>query len=222
MEDLRFVIAKNLVFLRKTYGYTQAELAKKLDYTDKSVSKWETGECVPSIEVLKKLADFYKVTLDQLTSEAPLEINKKVAEERVHHSKFAISLLAILTIWLIATCGYSLSILGNIYSEAWLVFIYAIPCSFIVAIVFNTIWGKKRLNYIFVSFLIWTLILSFYLSFVVFMNKPEYWPIFFIGIPSQVIVIIWSGIKGTYHLPKNIKISKLNLFIYFLYILNNN
>jgi len=208
MEELKFVIAKNLVFLRKTYGYTQAEVAKKLDYTDKSVSKWETGECVPPIEILKKLADFYEITLDQLVSSNPLCITKEPTQERVHHSKLAISLLAIITIWLIATCGFSFGYLSNIYSDSWLIFIYAVPASFICAIVFNTIWGNKRRNYVFISFLIWTLLAAFYLTFVVIFDKPQYWPIFFIGIPSQVIIIIWSGIKGEYHIRRKEKKDK--------------
>jgi transcriptional regulator with XRE-family HTH domain len=208
MDELRFVIAKNLVFLRKTYGYTQAEVAKKLDYTDKSVSKWETGECVPPIEVLKKLADFYKITLDQLVSEESLKVTTEPTQERVHHSKFAISLLAIITIWLIATCGFSFGYLGNIYSNSWLIFIYAVPASFICALVFNSIWGKRRMNYVIVSFLIWTLLAAFYLTCVVIFDKPGYWPLFFIGIPSQIIVIIWSGIKGQYHIRRKNKKAK--------------
>ena len=40
-------IAKNFMFYRKEAGFTQAELAEKINYSDKSVSKWESGNGVP-------------------------------------------------------------------------------------------------------------------------------------------------------------------------------
>ena len=42
---------------------TQAELAEKINYSDKSISKWERGEGVPDIIILKQLADFYGITV---------------------------------------------------------------------------------------------------------------------------------------------------------------
>ena len=49
-------IAKNLAFYRKEAGLTQAELAKRINYSDKSVSKWEQGNGVPDIYILMQLA----------------------------------------------------------------------------------------------------------------------------------------------------------------------
>ena len=66
MDDLKFIISSNLVRLRKHNKLTQGELATHMNYSDKSVSKWETGETTPSIEILKKLADFYNVKVDDL------------------------------------------------------------------------------------------------------------------------------------------------------------
>ena len=66
MNDLNFIIAKNLTELRKKNGLTQAELAEKLNYSDKAVSKWEKGESLPGIEVLYKLGELYGVSLDYI------------------------------------------------------------------------------------------------------------------------------------------------------------
>ena len=40
VNEINEKIAKNLVYYRKQAGYTQAELAEKINYTDKSISKW--------------------------------------------------------------------------------------------------------------------------------------------------------------------------------------
>ena len=66
MEDLKHIIAKNICDLRTAKGMTQLELAEKLNYSDKAVSKWERGESVPDITVLKEIADLFDVTLDYL------------------------------------------------------------------------------------------------------------------------------------------------------------
>ncbi|MEG2453873.1 MAG: helix-turn-helix transcriptional regulator, partial [Clostridia bacterium] len=64
--ELRQIIASNLIRLRKVSGLTQAELAQKINYTDKSVSKWERGEGAPDIFVLNQLAEIYKVTVNDI------------------------------------------------------------------------------------------------------------------------------------------------------------
>lgn len=48
MEDLKEIIAKNLTQLRTHAQLTQIQLAEKLNYSDKAVSKWERGEAIPA------------------------------------------------------------------------------------------------------------------------------------------------------------------------------
>ena len=43
MEDLKQIAAKNITELRRAAGMTQMELAARLNYSDKAVSKWERG-----------------------------------------------------------------------------------------------------------------------------------------------------------------------------------
>ena len=69
MSEIKDILAKNLVKLRQTKKLTQSELAKQLNYSDKSISKWEHGDAVPPIDVLKEIADFYNVSLDFLVTE---------------------------------------------------------------------------------------------------------------------------------------------------------
>ncbi|MBQ7100690.1 MAG: helix-turn-helix transcriptional regulator, partial [Clostridia bacterium] len=57
-------MAKNISELRKASGLTQAQLAEKLSYSDKSVSKWERGDGVPDVVVMQKMAELFGVTLN--------------------------------------------------------------------------------------------------------------------------------------------------------------
>ena len=77
-------IAKNLTYYRKAAGYTQAELAEKINYSDKSVSKWESGNGVPDIYTLIQLAELYGVSVDVLIGDgkAPVALEKKRMESR--------------------------------------------------------------------------------------------------------------------------------------------
>ena len=69
MENLHEInanIVKNLTYYRKSAGLTQAELAEKINYSDKSISKWESGNGVPDIYILIQLAKLYGVTVNDL------------------------------------------------------------------------------------------------------------------------------------------------------------
>ena len=68
MKNLNEIIGENLTFLRKKAGFTQLELGEKFNYSDKTVSKWEQGSVLPSVDVLKEIADFYGVSVDYILS----------------------------------------------------------------------------------------------------------------------------------------------------------
>ena len=68
MEDYRKVIASNISELRKEKKMTQSELAEKLHYSDKAISRWERGDTMPSIEVLCELCELFGVDLTYLVS----------------------------------------------------------------------------------------------------------------------------------------------------------
>ena len=59
-------IQEQIVFLRKQKGLTQEELAKALGVTNQAVSKWESGQCCPDIQLLPELAKLFEVTVDEL------------------------------------------------------------------------------------------------------------------------------------------------------------
>lgn len=66
MEDIKSTVAKNITDLRILNNMTQMELGAKLNYSDKTISKWERGESTPDIAVLVQIASLFGVSLDYL------------------------------------------------------------------------------------------------------------------------------------------------------------
>ena len=72
-------IGKTIAQLRKEKGWTQIELAEKLQVSDKAVSKWEKDSGTPSIEFFPALAEIFGVSIDYImTGKNANEINKKL------------------------------------------------------------------------------------------------------------------------------------------------
>ena len=191
IENLKRIIKNNLVKYRKQSGLTQAQLAQNLGYSDKSISKWEREEGVPDIYILKDIADLYGITVNDLITERQ-ETNKKdfkFLRKISKRNKIIISLLSAGLVWAIATTLYVILDLAlpNIESYLTNIYIYAIPASCIVLIVFNSIWGKRFLNLFLISALIWTFTLSLYVSLPI-TNIAK---LFIIPIPLQLLTLLW-------------------------------
>ena len=62
-------LAEKILHLRTQLGLSQLELAEKLGVSRQSVSKWETGQSVPDLEKLIKLADLFGISVDELVRE---------------------------------------------------------------------------------------------------------------------------------------------------------
>jgi transcriptional regulator with XRE-family HTH domain len=189
MDDLKQIIANNITDLRKQINLTQAELADRMGYTDKAISKWERAESIPDVLTLKTLADTFGVTLNYLI-EAEHPKGKDEIPKRTKNNRLVISLLAAAAVWFVATV---LFVYLKIYeaNNVWLVFVGAVPVSMIVLLVFNSIWGKKVLNFVIISVMVWSALAFAYLM----MLNYNLFLIFVIGIPIQVLIILWSQIK---------------------------
>ncbi len=201
MEDMKRIIARNISTLRKHHGMTQLDLAEKLNYSDKAVSKWERGDSIPDILVLKNLADLFGVTVDYLITAEHTQPLPSTPDEKeqasTHRFPFrvhaVITGLSILLVWLIATFlffifAYALpdSLFGQLMPFVW-----ALPVSAIVWLVMNCIWFNRRRNYLIISLLMWSALLAIYLTVLAF--GVNLWLIFVLGIPGQAIIFMWSG-----------------------------
>lgn len=197
INELKVIVAKNIAELRRQAGFTQIELAEKLNYSDKAVSKWERGESIPDVSVLKSIADLFGVTVDYLISDDHTELfmkRKKNSKRRVKNRGF-ITGISIVLVWLIATLVFVIVelITKNVRAH-WLSFVYAVPVSVIVWLVFNSMWFNRRRNFFIISMLMWTVLWSLYITLLPF--GFDVWLIFVLGIPGQVIILLWSRIKA--------------------------
>lgn len=196
MEDLKQILAKNITALRQAGGMTQLELAEKLNYSDKAISKWERGESIPDVTVLKAIADLFGVTLDYLLEEehkqtaATLTTAPEIPE-RKHRNHKVITMLSILIVWFIATFVFVVLDTAMPGKPAnWLPFFFGLPATMVVWLVFNSMWFYKRRNYLIISLLMWTALLAVFLSVAV--GGFEMWRLFLLGIPGQVAIFVWS------------------------------
>ena len=193
ISETNKLIAKNLSFYRKAAGLTQAELAEKINYSDKSVSKWESGNGVPDVYTLLQLAQLYGVTLNDLVGEGTPTLPSK--ERR--GLRGWIILLASGIVWLVATCLYVLTQLIHPGSDWWLIFMYAIVANAIVVIVFASIWKYRLLNFLAISALIWASMLCLHLTLSTFFaqngeaDRP-FWLFYILGAPLQCLECMWG------------------------------
>ncbi len=196
-------LAKNLTYYRKAAGFTQAELAEKINYSDKSVSKWESGNGVPDIYTLIQLAELYGVTLDTLLGDgAPVRVRKKTRGLRT-----LIMLLSSGIVWLVATCFYVTMQLLSPGGEWWLAFLYACSVNAVVLLVFASIWRYKPLGFVAVSVLIWLGFTSLYLTIknlAISEDLGPLWTLFLLGIPLQILEILWVFFRSVFKKNKKV------------------
>ena len=187
------LLAKNLAYYRKASGLTQLELADKFNDSDKSVSKWERGEGFPDIFVLKSLADFYGITVDDFYQSEHKAV--KVSQNKKRKQTY-LKLLSIGINWLVTVLTFFLlnTLLSRFAPDApfepWLTFIYGTLTTGIILLVWEFIYHNRFLRMIATSIIIWTAALSLFLTFLVVMNLPL--PLLFVvAIPLEVLEIIW-------------------------------
>ena len=188
MEDLKFITAANIISLRTKAGMTQAQLAELLNYSDKSVSKWERAEAVPDAYVLKHMSEIFGVSVDYLLSShndwEPISQKQK----RRYRSEIIV-LISMAGIW---TLAFFIFIIGWILGHMlWLVFIYAMPISLITLLVFNSVWENGKRNYYIVSTLVASIFVMVYLTLL----RWNPWQLLLLIIPAELIVFLAFRVK---------------------------
>lgn len=203
MDDLKSIIAKNISSLRQAKGITQIELAEMLNYSDKAISKWERGESIPDITVLYRITELFGVTLDYLVR-PHREVDDsgiKLHDANRKRNHIVITGLSILLVWLIATLAFVvLDMIPHTGFLHSLAFLYAVPVSMVVWLIFNSLWFNTKINYVIISLIMWTSLCALHISFLPF--GFNFWILYVLGIPGQIIILLWSRMKY----PKQSKI----------------
>lgn len=195
LDELKPTVAQNISELRTAHGITQIELAERLNYSDKAVSKWERGESLPDVAVLTEIADIFGVSLDYLVKsehEQPPPEPAAQKNTRVYNHGF-ITGISIILVWLAAITAFVISDILTDTKLNFFAFLYAVPVTMIVWLIFNCIWFNRRRNFLIISLLMWSVLTVFFVTLLPF--GLVFWQLFLLGIPGQIIILLWSRLR---------------------------
>lgn len=139
MEQVK--IGKFIAECRKNKNMTQAQLAEKLNITDRAISKWETGKGMPDSSIMLELCDELDITVNELLSGEMISMNEynKKAEEnllelkKIDESKNKMLLQSEIVIGLLSAMAFlGVVILTNILVENQTYISIIGICSFII------------------------------------------------------------------------------------------
>ncbi len=195
MKDINYIVAANITALRQSKGMTQLELANKLNYSDKAVSKWERGASLPSLNVLVEIADLFCVPLDYLVrTHSQNEEIPSAPKKPLKYRPSVIIAASMIAVWLIALFVFLvLNFSNGPQPFQWMPFIYAVPLSLIVWLILNCVWFDTLYNYFIVTLILWSALMCAHLTVLMFGTNVGL--IYLLGAPAQIIIILWAFIK---------------------------
>ena len=202
-EELRSRVGLNIARLRRERGLTQAELAERINYSDKAVSKWERTESTPDVLTLITLAEVLGTDMNTLTGlpavsqpeavPAPVEevpsAPEKPAKKRYTADKGVIQKLSSILVWVVALFLYMILEAFGV-KNLWLLFVAAVPANAIVLLSLRSAWKIYGLNRILISVILWSALLTVYLLLLV-TAKVNVWKILPMGLLGQAAIILW-------------------------------
>ena len=190
LSDLKLVTAGNIINLRTAAGMTQAELGAKLNYSDKTISKWERGEAIPDAFVLTQLAELFGVTVDDLLSshskwEPPQD--ETVGPEFTYSTDRIIALVMLGIFTLALTVFVTLWMLQIV---EWRVFLVGLSVALLTAMILDIIFKKaKNLQYVLGAFVLSLFVLAY------FFLPRSHWQLFLLAAPAVALVFLACNIK---------------------------
>lgn len=205
LNDLKVIFASNLIKLRTGMGLTQAELAEKLNYSDKSVSKWERGEAIPDAFVLKEMAELFHVTVDDLlTNEDGWKKGGTDLHQKVQYSQMFIILSAVAGIFTLCFLEFVIvwAVVGKLH---WLMLYAGLPCSLVVLLILNTLWYRGKNNMYIVGALVLSVFLFVYFLALRLGYNP--WQLLLAIVPAELVVFLAFHIRRRKS-PKNKELPK--------------
>lgn len=190
--ELKLVSASNIIRLRTQAGMTQAELGAKLNYSDKTISKWERGEAIPDAYVLTKLAELFGVSVDYLLSshdnwQAPPEEEEQMKKPR--YSEFRIILLVFVSVWMAFLTAFVALCLFDIV--LWELFLVALFSSLLVLIVLLATFRRRR----YLELCVGALVLSVLLILFFVVPQMKLWQVLLLSVPAELIVFLSFHIR---------------------------
>ena len=190
-QKFREELGINIGACRRRAGLTQAELAQKLNYSDKAVSKWERGESAPDAATIVSIARLFGVSADELLGTYRPEPEEPPKEEKPRRAvnKGVILKLCSVLVWTVALLFFvMLSSLHVPYS--WIGFVYAVPVNALVVLCVRSAWHDFGWNQALISIMVWGFLFSFCLTLQVLFSANS-WRVMLLGIPGQIAIFLW-------------------------------
>ena len=143
---------------------------------------------MPDVTVLCKMCAIFGITLNDMVSEE--EPKRPINEKLIKRNHDLITIMSVGAVWLVATILFALlMIVCPDMTRLWLSFIYAVPVSSLVFLVFACIWGRWWYKFLHMSVLMWTLIVSLCITF------NALWEFLIVGVPLQCLAILWAMLE---------------------------
>lgn len=191
LSELKLISASNIIKLRTAAGMTQAELGARLNYSDKSISKWERGEAIPDAYVLTQMAELFGVTVnDILTDDSKWQPapDPEDPPDRSYSVNMIIA-VSVIGVWTLALTAFVALWLAHVIR--WEIFVVALPVSVLVYLVLICAFGKRRhLQWVIAAF-----VLSIFVAVYLLFLRSNPWQIFLIAIFAEILVFLACNIQ---------------------------
>lgn len=201
--NVRDIISKNITYLRKKNKLTQSELADKLFYSNKAISKWERGDSLPDAEMLKKIADLFNVPVSYLFEEHENDddLNKEIDNE-IKKREIKIKIIAVLIFItaIIITAEASLISFADLYKtiHSFAPYLFIVPFIPLTLLIVNFILGKSKFDRILLVLLVWSFAFALYFFFEQY--KPTF--VFLIAFLFTLGIYVFPYIEFVSHRKK--------------------
>lgn len=198
MEDLNQIIAENIQKLRKSKGMTQIDLANKLNYSDKAISKWERGDSLPDITMLVTLAKIFDVDLDFLVSKHTDEEINPINKQKFPLRNFLILIMLCTAVVFIAIVIFIYPTLRNpeAAKKYWIAFVSIVPVCSLLTFIYAKREKHPLTEIISLSLFIWSLITTVF-CITIISGLENFWMLFLVGIPIQAAIFLYTFFKKT-------------------------
>lgn len=199
------IIAQNISFFRKKLNLSQVELAARLQYSNKNISKWERAETTPDIFTLKKLAAIFGTTVDTIINPITDDNKKAIKTKSVIPFKWKIYMIALIcSIMFLISCiaFFILSSMATSPFTPSLVFLYVLPIIDICIFIFICC-VKRKVDITTLSIFGWLCAICVHLSL---LNYPKIYYIYVIALGFQVLVPFFANAVNS---GKIIKLNKI-------------
>lgn len=181
---MKATFAANLTKLRNAASMTQLELAERLNFSDKAVSKWERAESMPDVYTVKQLADLFQVSVDDLltpSEEWKKPVIKGVLDKKHRITGGLITLVVLVSIVAVAILVFVILWLAGLPDPR--VFVYMLPAVFITWLVLNsTMLDGKHNRYITMG-LVFSVVAVVYAALI----SLNPWQLFLFAIPAEAV-----------------------------------